>query len=262
MNETNVKAASDIERGVSPLRMARTTLWTATLALALTGCAGLLPEAIPPPAFYTLDGAVSSTATAPQPASGAPTLLVQPPQAAAGYESAHIVYTRQPHRLESFAHSEWVDTPARMLAPALVAVLQASDAFQSVASSPSEIAADLSLSTEILRLHQVFAPSAASQVRFTLRAALIDRRSRRLLAGREFDVGVAAASDDPAGGVAAANLAVRTVLEQLAAMCADAARLRARAAADAPAGTADGPETSPARRLHPESQTVPTGAPK
>jgi len=28
---------------------------------------------------------------------------------------------REPHKLEYFAHSEWVDPPARMLAPLIVA---------------------------------------------------------------------------------------------------------------------------------------------
>ncbi len=259
---TDPRAIPDpVPAAVSTARPVVRTVWMSASLLALAGCASLLPQATPPPAFYTLDGGVGATATAPRPPPGAPTLLVQPPQAAAGYESAHIVYTRQPQRLESFAHSEWVDTPARMLAPALVAALQASGAFQAVASSPSEIAGDLSLSTEILRLHQVFAPGAASQVRFTLRAALIDRRNRRLLAGREFDVSVPATSDDPAGGVAAADVAVRTVLERLAAMCAEAARQRDAASAAAPAGIADAAGAAAAHRVRPERQTVPTGAP-
>jgi cholesterol transport system auxiliary component len=60
-------------------------------------------------------------------------------------------------------------------------------------------------------------------VRFTLRATLVDNTSRRVLAWREFDTSVAAASEDPYAGVLAANRAVQTVLEQLGRFCAEAA---------------------------------------
>ena len=67
------------------------------------------------------------------------------------------------------------------------------------------------------------------RVRFPLRAPLVDDKTRRVLAWREFDATVPAASDDPYGGVVAANQAVQTVLKDLAAFCAAAAR-------DMPAG--------------------------
>jgi cholesterol transport system auxiliary component len=121
-----------------------------------------------------------------------------------------------------------------MLAPLIVTALQNSGAFQAVALSPSAIGGDLTLDTDILRLQQEFVGGAASQVRFTLRAYLVDHRSRKLLAWREFDQSVAAASDDPQGGVEAANRAVRTVLEQLAVLCADATLHWPAAAADVP----------------------------
>jgi cholesterol transport system auxiliary component len=66
-----------------------------------------------------------------------------------------------------------------------------------------------------VRLQQDFA-SQPSRVHFTLRAHLVDSATRRVLAWRVFDESVAAATDDPYGGVVAANRAVQTVLEQLA----------------------------------------------
>jgi cholesterol transport system auxiliary component len=52
-------------------------------------------------------------------------------------------------------------------------------------------------------------------VRFTLRATLVDDRTRRVLAWREFEALVPAASEDPYGGVLAANQAVQNVLQDL-----------------------------------------------
>jgi cholesterol transport system auxiliary component len=65
-------------------------------------------------------------------------------------------------------------------------------------------------------------------VRFTLRAYIVDNTTRRVLAWREFDETVPAASEDPYGGVVAANSAVQTVLENLSAFCAEAAARAAR----------------------------------
>ena len=218
----------------------------AGLALLLaSGCGGLLPQATPTPAFYALDGEPAPAAasgarslTPRLPAPGGPTLIVLPPHAAAGYDSQHLLYTRQAHELAYFAHSEWVDTPARMLAPLLVAALQNTGAFRAVALTPSAMAGELTLDAEILRLQQDF-NGPPSQVRFTLRAYLVDSRTRQLLAWREFDLRVAAESEDPYGGVKAANLAVRAVLEQLAALSAEAVGpwQAARAAAPGPAGS-------------------------
>ncbi|WPC67774.1 ABC-type transport auxiliary lipoprotein family protein [Rhodoferax ferrireducens] len=186
--------------------------------LALGACSVLSPTATPPPAFYSLD---SAPVTAPAPArAAAPTLIINPPRAAAGFDSQRIIYVRENHKLEYFAHSEWVDPPARMLGPLLVAAIEHTGAFTAVVLTPGAAGGDLRLDTEIVRLQHEFQTSP-SRVRLTLRAYLIDDKTRRVLAWRQFDAAVDAASDDPYGGVLAANSAVQTVLQQLSAFCAE-----------------------------------------
>jgi len=202
-------------------RPLRTRLAAALSALALGACSALHPAPTPPAAFYTLDSA-QSIATAPAPA-GTATLIVNPPHAAAGYDSSRILYVRAGHKLEYFANSQWVDPPARMLAPLLVTALAGSGAFRAVVLTPSAAAGDLRLDVEIVRLQQDFSVQP-SNVRFTLRAYLVDDRSRQVLAWREFDATVPAASDDPYGGVQAANLAVQKVLADVSTFCIEAAR--------------------------------------
>lgn len=191
--------------------------------LALGACSALRPGATPQPAFYSLNSAqgVAKPASAPAPAA-APTLVLNPAHAAAGFDSQRIIYVRETHKLEYFARSEWVDPPARMIMPLLVAALEQTGAFRAVVTTPSAAAADLRLDTEIIRLQHEF-QTAPSQVRFTLRAYLIEEKTRRVLAWREFDGAVAADSDDPYGGVVAANRAVQSVLEKLSHFCAEAA---------------------------------------
>ena len=87
----------------------------------------LKPEASPPPpAFYSLDcaGVGAPRRRSARRAIPATRWSSQAPHAAAGYDSQHIIYVRQPHKLEYFAHNEWVDPPARMLAPLIVAALE------------------------------------------------------------------------------------------------------------------------------------------
>jgi cholesterol transport system auxiliary component len=197
-------------------------LFAAGLSLvAVCACSALHPAATPPPAFYSLEG-TRETAPVSAPAA-APTLIINPPHAASGFDSPRIVYVREAHKLEYFAHSEWIDPPARMLAPLLVAAVENTGAFRAVVLTPSAAAGDLRLDTEIVRLQQEF-QTQPSRVRFTLRAYLVDDKTRRVLAWREFDAAVPAASEDPYGGVVAANRAVQTVLENLSAFCAEAAR--------------------------------------
>lgn len=185
---------------------------------ALGACSVLRPTSTPPTTFYSLDNSALATpeiaATLGIPSLTARTLLINPPHAAAGFDSPHIIYVRAPHQLEYFAQSEWVDPPARMLAPLLVAVIGKTGSFGAVVLTPGAAGGDLRLDTEIIRLQHEFQTSP-SRVRFTLRATLVDDKTRRVLAWREFDAIEPAHSEDPYGGVLAANRAVQTVLDDL-----------------------------------------------
>lgn len=205
----------------------RCRLATAVALLALTAaCSSLLPARPAPPALFALESPAAAT---PNPAAAAPasaaTLIVFPTHAAAGFDSPRIVYQHEPHSHAAFAHSEWVDTPARMLTPLIVAGLQAQNSFRAVLTAPSAAAADLRLDTDIVRLQHEFGASP-SRVRFTLRATLIDTATRRVLATRVFDETVPAQTEDAKGGVIAANAAVQSVLAQLGGFCAQAAQQR------------------------------------
>lgn len=115
--------------------------------------------------------------------------------AAAGFDSPHIVYVRQASQLEYYAHNEWVDTPARMLALLIVFAIERGGAFRAVVQTPSAAAGDIRLDTEVLHLQHEFL-GKPSRVRFALRAYLVDSVTRRVLGSRELEA-VAAA---PSGG--------------------------------------------------------------
>lgn len=193
---------------------------------SLSACGALRPTPTQAPALYLLTGLPGPVAT---PAPGAvkpplPTLLVTPTRAVSGFDSQHIIYVRDDQALAFFAHSEWVDPPARMLGPLLVAVLDHTGAFGPVVLAPAGVLGDLRLDTQIIRLQQNF-QHTPSRVQFSLRAYLSDEKTRRVLAWREFSAEADASSDNAQAGVTAANQVVQEVLAQLAPFIATASRL-------------------------------------
>lgn len=189
--------------------------------LVISGCSLLQPAATPPPNFYALEDI--SEKAAPVTPTSALTLIVSPPHAAAGFDSRRMIYQREPYKLEHFAQSEWLEPPARMLAPLIVAAIERTGAFRAVVLTPSTAAGDLRLDSEIIRLQQDFRTHPGA-VRFTLRATLIDENTRRVVAWREFDHSVPTSREDPYGGVVAANRALQATLENLTNFCAEVAR--------------------------------------
>jgi cholesterol transport system auxiliary component len=149
-------------------------------------------------------------------------LIVNPPRAAAGFDSARMLYVREPHRLEAYAFSKWVDAPARMIAQPLVSELQRGAQWRAVLLAPSTAEGDWRLDIELLRLQQDFTV-VPSQVRLSLRATLLDAATRRVVAWQEFEESVPAASEDAFGGVVAAQAALRSVSTSLRRFCEDAA---------------------------------------
>jgi cholesterol transport system auxiliary component len=196
----------------------RTPTSIAILALVLTSCTAVLkPAKAEPVTLHALEvfldgrgGAINS-----------PTLLVNAPRAHPGFEGPRMAYVRQAHEIEYFTRNQWVDSPARMLAPLLVQALERSGSFRAVVPAPSGALADVRLDTEIVRLQQEFAAKPPSRVRFTLRAQLLDLAARRALPAAELEAVEDARSDDPRGGAEAASRAVARVLRQLADHCAD-----------------------------------------
>lgn len=191
------------------------------VALSLTSlfaCSLLRPTATPATVYYSLDSARLAAPALPltgaPPAATTPTLIINPPRAAAGFDSPRIIYLREAHKLDHFAHSQWIDPPARMLGALLVTAIESSGAFRAVVLTPGGASGELRLDTEIIRLQHEF-QTTPSQVRFTLRAYLVDEKTRRVLAWREFEALAPAISEDAYGGVVAANHVVQTVLKEL-----------------------------------------------
>lgn len=190
---------------------------------AIAGCTSFQPVKLESPSTFALEAGLERHAAVPT--HDAPNLVVSLAHAWPGFDSPRMAYVRKSHELEYFAKNQWIDSPARMLTPLLIQAAESSGAFGAVVTPRSGVAAQLRLESEIVRLQQEFT-SVPSRVRFTLRVQLIDVAARRVRATREFDAQEDAPSDDPRGGVTAANRAVGRVLNEVAAFCAAQAQVK------------------------------------
>ena len=207
----------------------RYLVWLSSVCL-LSSCSLLTPNKVDQISVYSLGG-TQVTIRSPRQENDidklrnpeAPTIMLSMPRAAAGFETSQIAYVRLAFQLEYFSLSQWAAPPTAMLLPLMSHALERTGDFKAVLQSPSGASGQLRLDLEIVRLQQEFF-RAPSQVHFTLRAHLIDIASRRVIAWQEFDAAVEAISEDPYGGVVAANQVVRLLVEQVADFCVSANR--------------------------------------
>jgi cholesterol transport system auxiliary component len=191
------------------------TLEMLTLAVLLGSCTGLQPPRVESSNTYVLGAeSIAQTVRAKRDL----VLEVGAPRARPGFDTPQMVYVRQPYELQYFAINRWADTPARMLGPLLAQGLEQTGSFRAVVQTPSAVPADLRVDTELIRLQQNFG-TRPSRIELTLRAELIDVPARRVLSTKLFEETEDAPTDDAYGGVTAANLALRRILEQLADFC-------------------------------------------
>jgi cholesterol transport system auxiliary component len=189
---------------------------TAVATASLAACGSLFAPSPPAPHFYTLDAAAPG-ALAPRVAASAPMMIVAVPRAEAGFDTDRIVYVLEEHRLQPYADNQWIDTPSKMLAPLISETMSRTGSFGAVLTAPSTVPGQWELQSDIVRLQLEV---AAARFRFTLRIVLIETRTRTVVLTREFDASAPVSGVSPAAAVAAANVVVADVLQQVAAICA------------------------------------------
>ncbi len=143
-----------------------------------------------------------------------PVLLVSQSQAEPGFETQRMVYLKRPYELEYYALNQWADTPVRMFTPLMVQALNQNDAWRAVIPLPSSLHGDYRLDTHGFLLQQEFL-QRPSRMRVMVRAQLVDLKESTILSARVFEVMENATSENPYGGVQAANRAVAGLLDQI-----------------------------------------------
>jgi cholesterol transport system auxiliary component len=184
----------------------------ALFALVLAGCSSLRAPEAESVRTFLLEAPIDRT----EQVKLIPLVLtVGPPRAAPGYDTVRMAFLRQPHMLEYFSKNRWAESPAKMLSPLLVRALELRTGFKAVAPADSMVKGDVRLDTEITLLQQEFT-SLPSRLHMKLRVQLVEQTSYRVLATQVFDAVETASTDDPYGGVVAANRMLPRLLGQIA----------------------------------------------
>ncbi|MGK2942533.1 MAG: ABC-type transport auxiliary lipoprotein family protein [Immundisolibacter sp.] len=183
------------------------------LTMLLAGCS--LPLS-PPPADVTHTLTLAPDTPVPTARLPGVSLQVAAPGAAPGYATSAMAYRKSPHELLYYARHRWVDRPARFIGQALEDGLSAAGV--SVLAEGAGARPDYRLLSELLQLDQDFT-QRPSQVRLAVRLQLVDVRQARVLGSHTVRLEQSTASDDPAGGVVAANALLAELVAEAVSFC-------------------------------------------
>lgn len=182
------------------------------LTALLTGC--FSPVVSTPVSHFTLSDNFQAKRTAHKQHSLRKSVLVLMPVAAPAYTSEKMIYQNVPYKLSSYANSEWAAPPSHLLLPILAGAVRATGDFYAVMTPPFSGHADYLLVTKLLTFQQEFF-KPVSQERVVIDASIIKMSTNRVVASRVFKSIVNAPSNDPYGGVLAANIAVNKLARRI-----------------------------------------------
>ncbi len=179
-----------------------------------TGCSLPGPQQSTAKRAYMLQGDLDATLAQAPVSKSCVTLRIGRVGSAPGFMTNRMAYTKEPQRLDYFAHHEWVDTPAKMIASAIEARLDSTRMFGAVLSGSSEVKTDFRLDADVIGLLQDF-DVGNSNVILKVKVNLVDVSNRKLLNSRSFGYIETANGANPEAGVIAANYAVERFLIDL-----------------------------------------------
>jgi cholesterol transport system auxiliary component len=142
-------------------------------------------------------------------------LLVAPVQSV-GHDHLQMTYTLRPYERTHYAFSRWADTPPRMVEPLVVQAMEASGLFKAVVDVTSSVPAEYRLDLDLLVLQHEF-HTDPSQGRMVIRGQLNHIDGNRIIGTRLFQATAPAPSENAYGGVLAINLALESILADMAA---------------------------------------------
>ena len=185
----------------------------ATALVVLPGCVSLLPET-EPSALYRLDTAPAVQA---EPAQGAATVIVDRISAPNGLSGDRIAIQRE-GRIAYMAGAAWLSPAPVMVHGAVLDAFHAHAPAMTPARTEDGVAARYKLDLELRRFEAVYAggQGAAPRVEVSLRAQMIDRDSRALMAARTVESTRAAAANRQGAIVDAFSSATREAAADLA----------------------------------------------
>ena len=156
------------------------------LAMGLSGCEGLIPNLVGPPAnLFTLTPKNTF-------ATGLPSvpwqLVVEEPLASGGLNVNRIALRATATELKYFARARWTERAPRMVQTLLVESFENSGAIVAVGRKAIGLRSDYNLITELREFQaEYFTPDGVPTIRVRLNAKLVKQPRRAIVASRTFE---------------------------------------------------------------------------
>lgn len=184
------------------------------IASSLSACSVFSPVKMEPHSKYVLQDTPVITAKRTRHS----VIMVAPITTDPAYDTTAMAYVTHPYELNYFVKNEWAELPSKMLEVLLVKTLTKTHHYRGVMMQPTYARYDYILNTHLLTLKQVFIGDT-SYYQVTARVDLIQAKTAKLVASKDFSVSVRAMENNPRSGAIAANKAVKKMLKQVAAFC-------------------------------------------
>lgn len=143
------------------------------------------------------------------------TLLVMRPDINPVYNTTRIAFTMQPYQISYYAVSHWIETPADMLTPLLMATIKKTNRFKTIITPPFVGHYDYALRSQIKTL-LIDYTQRIPVMRINIQAELMTASSGRIVSSREFSAAVPLPQKSPYGAVLAANCGTEKILADIA----------------------------------------------
>jgi cholesterol transport system auxiliary component len=183
------------------------------LAAALVAaCGSILPER-GPQSYFRLEAGPSP---APRERPIARSVVVAAVSTDAVGNAYGLRYSLAPGRSAFYQYSEWTDRPTLRVAQLLLERLSARHAFTSVARFGSGVAGDVRVNVVVDEAIHDLSGGGAGVGRMSFFVEIVDPAHRRLVGRRDFSTTAPARSADAAGGAAAINAALASLLDEAA----------------------------------------------
>jgi cholesterol transport system auxiliary component len=148
-------------------------------------------------------------------------ITVATPSTIRPLDSEQILVRDESGKLTYFQGSAWGDRLPRLVRARLVQALTDSGRFRAVGTNEERVAGDVTLSLELRSFNIEVTNGGSARAVVDVVAKLIDERSDRVIASRQFSADAPAAKDDAASGVAALNQAFADMAAQVVAWSAN-----------------------------------------
>jgi len=193
--------------------MRRLPILLALITLAACEVVDLPGEGAPPPTLFVLNAPLETVLI------DGPSIGVETPKAAAGLDTPRMLARTGPNALSPIARAAWVEPVGPLLGEYVIGLLEASGRFGLVGAMRDGLNFERGLFLDV-RAFEVDTLGGASVARVALRARLVDRRDRRILAIRSFAADAPVAGGGPAASAAAFQAAIDAATAELPAWAA------------------------------------------